>query len=180
MQPLHFAAQCTRGGAALVLLAYLRTTHVDFWACDGNKQTVLHHAGRAGAGSKVLDLLLSCLESRSAPSKSKGGGGKGGGKGKGGAQDLEVLIDAKDAWGRTALHWAALNGHGVQVQWLLDHGADDGGKDLAGETALEMAERRARCGAKDRNNGERASTFGGIAKMLGGSGGTKNLKAKGY
>ena len=43
-----------------------------------------------------------------------------------------------------------------------------------------LQERRARCGAKDRNNGERASTFGAIAKILGGSGSTKNLKIKGY
>ena len=37
-----------------------------------------------------------------------------------------------------------------------------------------------RCGAKDRNNGERSSTFGSIAKILGGSGSTKSLKSKGY
>lgn len=50
----------------------------------------------------------------------------------------------------------------------------------AGETALAMAERRARCGASERADGERASTWGGIASLLGGSGSTKNLKEKGY
>ena len=40
----------------------------------------------------------------------------------------------------------------------------------------QMAERRALCSAKDRDPGVGASVFGGIAKLLGGSGTTKHLK----
>jgi hypothetical protein len=102
------------------------------------------------------------------------------------------------------------------VAHLLSLGANTAATDGAGETALEMAERRAKCGAaaerggagggggggggsggggggggsgKGRGGGSgggggggivSASTFGGIAKMLGGSGATKHLKEKGY
>lgn len=105
----------------------------------------LHHAARAGAGAKVLDLLLSWIDSASS-SKSKGGG-KGKSKPKSGGGG-GVVINLKDVWGRTALHWAAINGHAREVQFLLDFGADDTATDMAGESALEMAERRARCGAQ--------------------------------
>lgn len=87
-------------------------------------------------------------------------------------------MDLYDHWGRTPLHWAALNGHATSVTSLLKAGAAAKIKDKAGETALEMAERRAKCSASERENGVGASVFGSIAKLLGGSGGTKHL-AKG-
>jgi hypothetical protein len=73
-----------------------------------------------------------------------------------------------------------INGHATTVARLLEAGANAKAADAAGEAALEMAERRARCGASERGDGERASTWAGIARLLGGSGTTKNLKDKGY
>ena len=43
---------------------------------------------------------------------------------------------------------------------------------------VDAAERRALCSAKDRPDGARASVWGDIATVLGGSGATKHLKAK--
>ncbi|KAJ1488650.1 hypothetical protein T484DRAFT_1782384 [Baffinella frigidus] len=84
------------------------------------------------------------------------------------------------ALGRRGTHWAVINGHTTTVERLLAAGVNAKTTDSAGETALEMAERRARCGASERGDGERASTWAGIARFLGGSGTTKNLKEKGY
>lgn len=109
--PLHLAAQCTRGAEALALLNYLRglTPAVDVNACDGNQQTVLHHAARAGAGAKVLVLLLSWLEAAAASAcKGRGKGRAGKGKNSGGGAagaGAAVAMGARDAWGRTPLHW---------------------------------------------------------------------------
>ncbi len=104
--PLHLAAQCTRGGAGLDVLNYLRslTPAVDVSACDGSQQTVLHHAARAGAGSKVLMLLLSWLDSAAA-SKSKGRGRGRAAKGKQAGGGAAFVMGMRDAWGRTPLHW---------------------------------------------------------------------------
>ena len=184
--PIHFAAQCRRGAAALSLLTFLRDkTNVDVRAVDGNRQTVLHHAARAGVGTKILHLLLDWLHLASSANHKGGGSGKGKNRAKprnsgGGRGNSFGVMDETDVWGRTALHWASINGHAIEVEALLQLGADVSIRDSASETALDMAERRARCGASERNNGERASTFGGIAKILGGSGSTRNLKAKGY
>jgi ankyrin repeat protein len=41
---------------------------------------------------------------------------------------------------RTALHWAANNGHRAAAEFLLAHGADVGARDKAGETPLDRAE----------------------------------------
>jgi RNA polymerase sigma-70 factor (ECF subfamily) len=38
-------------------------------------------------------------------------------------------INAKGYFGATGLHWAAHNGHGDVVRWLLDRGADPNGRD---------------------------------------------------
>jgi hypothetical protein len=61
------------------------------------------------------------------------------------------------------------------VAKLLECGADRKKVDDKGETPLAIAERRARCGAKERPEGMGASVFGDIAKLLGGSGSTKRV-----
>ncbi|CAD7930826.1 unnamed protein product, partial [Amoebophrya sp. A25] len=98
-------------------------------------------------------------------------------------------------FGRTPLHWAVVNGHRDVVEFLLKHDfgssssssrssnsstVDPSIRDKNNETALELAERRALCAnAADRGGGGLpASLFGGIAKLLGGSGSTKNLQEK--
>ena len=91
-----------------------------------------------------------------------------------------AVLNAKDRFGRTPLHWAVINGHGDLVSALLAFGADGTAKDDEGETALQMAERRALCAAGDARGGMGPpSVWGGIAKLLGGSGSTKNLEKKG-
>ena len=50
--------------------------------------------------------------------------------------------------------------------------------DDAGETPTDAAERRALGSARERPDGARASTWGDIATLLGGSGRTKHLKAQ--
>jgi ankyrin repeat protein len=44
-------------------------------------------------------------------------------------------IDAKDDDGRTALHWAAENGHEAEVRLPLEHKADVDTKTVSGKTA---------------------------------------------
>ena len=48
-------------------------------------------------------------------------------------------VTATDEDGRTALHWAAGQGHGDSVTLLLDWGADVAMKDGDGRTALHLA-----------------------------------------
>ena len=103
----------------------------------------------------------------------------GGGRVRGGRAEEEQEegppdpLAARDRWGRTPLHWAVVNGHGDIVKLLVELGASKAERDGAGETPLEIAERRAQCGAQDRPNGARASTWGGIARALGGAGTTQ-------
>ena len=81
-----------------------------------------------------------------------------------------------DEWGRTPLHWAVVNGHRSVVVWLLEMKANLAAKDGQGETALEIASRRAICSNAERPNGQGASVWGGIATLLGGDASTKHLK----
>ncbi|KAJ3413260.1 hypothetical protein HDV05_008246 [Chytridiales sp. JEL 0842] len=116
---------------------------------DSNFQTPLHHAARSGAGTTFVSFLIA---------------------------HAPTTLNSKDEWGRTPLHWASINGHSSAVKTLLENEANEKLVDSSGETALEMAERRARCGANERGAGVRSSVFGDIAKVLGGSGGTKSVK----
>ncbi len=156
--PIHLAAQ---KGPVEVLEALLKSK-TPLVARDTNQQTLLHHAARAGAPGKVLDALL---EKWTQDKAVTGKGGKTNGS----------ALEWKDQWHRTPLHWAVINGHRTAVMRLLEAGASVKAKDAAGETPLEMAERRARCGASDRPDGIRTSVFGDIAKLLGGSGATKQV-----
>src|SRR4051812_33942110 len=53
-----------------------------------------------------------------------------------------IDVNARDAFGRTALLIAASQGHTYIVQVLLEQGADPGVKDNVGTTALIAAEAR--------------------------------------
>jgi ankyrin repeat protein len=117
---------------------------------DHHSQTCLHHAARFGAGKAVVSLLLQVLP--------------------------QTALNQPDAFGRTPLHWATVNGHRTTVSMLLEVGADVRVKDEAHETALQIAERRARCGAAERGGGVRPSVFGDIATLLGGRADTENVK----
>ena len=139
-------------------------------AADDDGQTAMHHAARAGASRRAIHLLADAWarsrgESRGA---SSGGGGD--------TAVVAAFLERRDAWGRSALHWAAVNGAGDAVKALAGLGADVSARDDAGETPVDAAERRARCGAAERPDGARASAFGDIAAALGGSGATKHLK----
>ena len=50
-------------------------------------------------------------------------------------------VNAKDNYGRTALHWASRDDHLEIVKILLAHGADVNAKDNDGWTALHLASR---------------------------------------
>ncbi|KAJ3333472.1 hypothetical protein HDU76_007686 [Blyttiomyces sp. JEL0837] len=119
------------------------------FSLDENLQTPLHHASRSGAPLSVINRLITLSQ--------------------------QTVLNQKDKWGRTPLHWASVNGHRDAVKALVEMGSDTKLVDENGEDAVEIAERRARCGANERENGVRSSVFGDIAKILGGSGGTKKV-----
>ncbi len=50
-----------------------------------------------------------------------------------------VSVDTIDQYGRSALHWAAQEGHAALVDFLLDAGADVSLKDAYGDDALSIA-----------------------------------------
>ena len=93
---------------------------------DDDKQSLLHSACRSGTSAGVIHWLI------------------------GKAQELETqqqtqasqFIHWTDRWGRSALHWAALNGHRQACVTLLAFGADRSQLDENGETAVALAERR--------------------------------------
>ena len=159
--PLHVLAQ---KGPVELLKLIIPQIGSSLYTKDNNGQTVLHHAARAGAPTRVLEQLIDLWTASSDKKK----------------RLATASIDVPDIWKRTPLHWAVVNGHRNLVVCLVDAGANVKLRDEKNETPLEIAERRARCGAQERGNGVRASVFGDIATLLGGSGSTKNLKNKGF
>ena len=158
--PFLFAAQ--RGPVHLLRLLLSRGARPA--ARDDSGLTALHHACRAGAPLRVVSAVLEVLSpGRDLPASKA--------RPKVGAPSDPLAI--RDRWGRTPLHWAVVNGHSGIVKLLLELGASPAERDGAGETPLEIAERRAQCGAQERPNGARASTWGGIARVLGGAGTTE-------
>ena len=122
---------------------------------DDDGQTPLHAAARYGASRALIgDYIMF-------------------------SRKPDVLINARDGFKRTPLHWACVNGFKPTVMVLLEFGADKSLKDTNGETALDCAERRALCASNQRIPGERPSKWADIATVLGGGGSTKHLKAKG-
>jgi acyl-coenzyme A synthetase/AMP-(fatty) acid ligase len=159
VMPIHLAAQ---KGPSEILDVLLRSK-VPITSRDGNEQTILHHAARANSPSQVLDWIMEKWSRdenvRNYSSRNKIG-----------------IFDWLDKWKRTPLHWAVVNGNRNVVAKLLEAHADKKIKDKYGETPLEIAERRARCSAAElRPIGMRASVFGDIAKLLGGSGSTRKV-----
>ena len=123
---LQSAVQHKDGGA---VVDRLLAAGADVMAVDVNSQTALHHAARAGAGNDCLCALLE-------RSEAAGDGNVGTDCG---------TVDALDVWGRTALHWAAINGNREAVVTLVEAGSDISLRDLQNESSIDLAERRAVC-----------------------------------
>ena len=124
---------------------------------DDDRLSVLHYAARAGTSAANVEWLVDAAELLFVGAR-------------------EPFAEWRDVWGRTAMHWAALNGHRGVVAALLRKGASPRAADARGETPAQLAERRALCSARDRPDGERASRWGDVATLLGGAGTTKHLK----
>ena len=172
--PLLAASSKGEGGGASAasLVHMLLEAGASFASLDDSRQSALHAAARVGASAKVLKALIEGHSHEMAHGKVKAK--------KILLKRMGPILEWKDAWGRIPLHWASVNGHRAAVTALLAHGASEllGVRDNAGETAVDAAERRALCSAKERPDGARSSVWGDIATVLGGSGTTKHLKQK--
>ncbi|GAX25531.1 hypothetical protein FisN_15Hh150 [Fistulifera solaris] len=135
LYPLHLVA-CSRTDD---------TTEEERWQClecllaagapltikDGNQQSLLHAAARAGH-TFLLQQLLTLWRNTSVRGSS-----------------LEDRLQWRDVWSRTAVHWAVLNGHCEALQVLLEAGCDpqpllpnkQKRSSVALETPLEMNDR---------------------------------------
>jgi len=81
---------------------------------DGNKQTVLHCAARAGH-CKLLRYLMQCWASVGKGTDTKNNK-------KNNLKLRDVPYDWRDRWFRTPVHWAVLNGKVKALQVLLEGG----------------------------------------------------------
>ena len=73
---------------------------------DGNKQTILHSAARAGQ-DLLLDKILVRWKTMAEENKK-----------------LAESINWRDRWSRTPVHWCVLNGHTAALRILLMNGCD--------------------------------------------------------
>jgi acyl-CoA synthetase (AMP-forming)/AMP-acid ligase II len=160
-QPLHWACASTSVDCVKAVLDALPARTRALTAADEDGLSPLHHAARCGGGRRVVQALLDA--DAAAMGKKRGAS----------SSSAAGLLDARDSWGRTPLHWAIVNGHRVPAEALLSAGANGAVSDNEGETPLAIAERRARCGAQDRPDGLRPSVFADLATLLGGSGATQ-------
>ena len=173
--PLLLAASSKGEGgsvSAASLVHMLLESGASLASLDDSCQSALHAAARVGASAKVLNAIIEGHAHELAHSRIK--------TKKLLLKRMGPILEWRDAWGRIPLHWASVNGHRGAVTALLAHGASQllGVRDNAGETAVDAAERRALCSAKERPDGARSSVWGDIATVLGGSGTTKHLKQK--
>jgi hypothetical protein len=109
----------------------------DVLAVDSNRQTALHHAARTGADVGCLGALLDRAPGGTAP----------GGTAPGDADHAVLMCELLDVWGRTALHWAVVNGHREAIVALVEAGSDISLRDLQNDSSIDLAEKRAECQA---------------------------------
>ena len=141
---------------------------------DDDRQSVLHYAARVGTSATITEWLIDTAETLHGQKRMGATSLRGSGVEL--HQSENAFAESRDVGGRTAMHWAALNGHRAVVAALLHRGASRSVADANGETPVQLAERRALCSARDRPDGERASRWGDVAALLGGAGTTKHLK----
>ncbi|CAE7227279.1 SEP2, partial [Symbiodinium pilosum] len=91
--PLHYAAMATGAGALNALLKAKAPLTVR----DARGQSLLHAAARSGSTEALRRLLQAIRDGRS-----------------------RGLLEWSDRWARSAVHWAALNGHPEVLKILLE------------------------------------------------------------
>jgi acyl-coenzyme A synthetase/AMP-(fatty) acid ligase len=155
--PARAAAAASVLAMAASALRVRRAARPAVLATDDDGQTPLHVAARRGAAPLVFCALVGLADDANA---------------------RDSLSGATDRWGRTALHWAVVNGHLPAAEFLVRELGLDGSRpaDHAGETPLAVAHRRALCSATDRPDGEGAATFSSMLRLFGMSGRTIDLR----
>jgi hypothetical protein len=117
MNALHYAVSSTAPEAKKVkTVRFLIRQGVDVAAIDDRKNTVLHTAARSGANRETLAALLS----------------------------PRLDINARNAYGMTALHEAASDKNFAGAAFLLERGADVNAQDKWGQTPLHRVLSEAR------------------------------------
>jgi len=109
MTPAHYAAMTSSACLRLLLEA-----GAPLPVRDNRGQSLLHAAARAG-NSDSLRLLLATIDKRRDSS---------GLRALRGGEGTRALLEWTDRWARSAVHWAALNGHADALSVLLENGAD--------------------------------------------------------
>ena len=110
MPPLILAAQSDRSLAALDLLL---SAGASLAMRDDRRQTALHAAARTGAVAALQRLLVAAKEAEAAAEKSATY-----------RTNKEPIIELRDRWHRTALHWAVVNQQAATIGLLVDAGAN--------------------------------------------------------
>ena len=110
MPPLILAAQSDRSLAALDLLL---SAGASLAMRDDRRQTALHAAARTGAVAALQRLLVAAKEAEAAAEKSATH-----------RTNKEPIIELRDRWHRTALHWAVVNQQAATIGLLVDAGAN--------------------------------------------------------
>ncbi|CAL1170413.1 unnamed protein product [Cladocopium goreaui] len=120
MMPMHYAAMA-KGPEALNLLLNAKAP---LTVRDARGQSLLHAAARSGA-DQCVKYLLQMAEKEKQGVRQRNG-------------EARKLLEWSDRWARTAVHWAALNGHVEVLKLLLDAKANAAPKLI---TEHQMAKR---------------------------------------